>query len=54
MALNTKRKEYMMTLNVELETNNNSKSQNEDVALNAKPKNMYDGYEFRTRNKRRP
>ena len=38
MALNTKRKEYMMTLNVELETNNNSKSQNEDVALNAELK----------------
>ena len=40
-------------MNAELETNNGSEHQNEDATLNAKLKRMYDGYECRTRNKRR-
>ena len=40
-------------MNAELETNNGSERQNEDATLNAKLKRMYDGYECRTRNKRR-
>ena len=62
VALNTKMKmrlwtpnqeRGMMAMNAELETNNGSESQNEDAALNAKLKRRYDGYECRTRNKRR-
>ena len=37
-TLNVERKEYMMTLNFELETNNGSECQNEDAALNVEPK----------------
>ena len=43
----------MMAMNVELETNNDFECQNEDATLNAKLKRRYDGYECRTRNKRR-
>lgn len=38
MALNAEQKKCMMARNAKLETNNDFECQNEDVALNAKPK----------------
>ena len=38
VALNAKQKKYIMTLNVELKTNNNSECQTKNMALNAKLK----------------
>ena len=40
MALNAKRKKDMITLNAELETNNDFEHQTEDAALNAKLKEI--------------
>ena len=43
----------MMAMNVELRINDGSERQTEDMALNAKMKKRYDGYECHTEDKRR-